>query len=150
MINKIFVIRTITMSTDITFWALCKFNRGGTNYTIVMLSKIICWDQVLFVWDIIGGRLPRQNRTKTILLCNKDRIKDWRWSGRILGWDNSQDKDWVDISQFSDTSHHQVNQYIGHFWVDRLKEQGLDIEYSCCWGGLTSITSMFLGLTSRD
>ena len=52
-------------------------NRGGTNYTIVMLSsKIICWDQVLFVWDMGGGqRLPLQNRTKTILFYNKDRIK---------------------------------------------------------------------------
>ena len=52
-------------------------NRGGTNYTIVMLSsKIICWDQVLFVWDMGGGgqRLPHQNRTKTILFYNKDRI----------------------------------------------------------------------------
>ena len=41
-----------------------------------MLSlKIICWDQVLFVWDMGGQRLPHQNRTKTILVYNKDRIR---------------------------------------------------------------------------
>ena len=52
--------------------------RGGTNYTIVMLSKIICWDSSLVCLGHAGGkeyRLPHQNPTKIILLHNKDRIK---------------------------------------------------------------------------
>ena len=66
MINKMFLVATLSTTVfdfdrsaymrGVTHNFFERTNKGGTNYTIVMLSlRIICWDQVLFFGTMRGG-----------------------------------------------------------------------------------------------